>query len=936
MLRITLLKLWHKKWMMLCLLLGSVLLIATVISFPLYKKAAFDSMLKEECRNYLTEEGDWPTLNSLKITARAYQNDVSFTDVEAFVESLSDRLNVTGKQSVSYYAVASTPVASTMLREDFGNPSLRLGFLSDLEEHCLISGGEMYSESGRSEDGSIEIVINEDLMLSANLLIGEKLEFKELTDVDGGPLYATVTGIYEKDANTDFYWQMSSADLDSVCLMQEDVFRELFLSAGAAEHTLWASYYQFFEYDKLTASQVKELLNKTDELLRESEYGDRMSNPAYVQVLEGFLEKEFRIEATLFIMQVPVLILLCAFLFMISAQMYEMERNEISVIKSRGAFGVQIFRLYLYQSIFITSCGGVMGVPLGIFFCRLLGSTRNFLEFNLHRELHISFDLETLLFLTAAIGISILVMALPAWKHSKVSIVNLKQQKAARKFSWWERYCIDIICLVVSLYGYYTFASNRSGLAESVLKQENLDPLLYVSSSLFIVGLGLLALRLQPLFVKLLFCMREKRLKPAGYAFFLENIKNGRKQQFIMLFMILTISLGMYHAAVARTILQNSIENAEYIYGADMIIKEVWRDNSIYLKTNPDLEFAYYEPDFGKYAELSSAQSYTKVLYDTKAYIWLGGNERMPITLMGIHTKEFGENTWVKTSLLEKPYYEYLNELAVVEGGLLVSRNFQTAAGYHIGDEIVCYDKDGNRMSGRIVDFVDYWPGYAAYTTTLDADGSVRTGDNYLVIAHINQLMQAWGVVPYEIWITLKEDAARADFYQWMEENNVTFSKYMDKAENMERTVEDPLLQGTNGVLTMGFIVTLLLCAVGYMIYWIMSIKSREMLFGVLRACGMHKGELFLILMYEQLFSGGFAILTGLGIGVLTSRIFVPILQTAYAAANQVLPMRLITNIADTLRLYGVIGGVMLICMAVLVLLVYKLNITKALKLGEE
>lgn len=935
MLRITLLKLWHKKWMMLCLLLGSVLLIATVISFPLYKKAAFDNMLKEECRNYLTEEGAWPTLNSLRIMARAYKNDVSFADAEAFVDSLNSRLNVTGKQSVSYYTVAPAPVASTMLREDFGNPSLRLGFLSDLEEHCLILGGEMYSESGRLADGSIEIVINEDLMLAANLLIGEKLEFKELTDVDGGPLYATVTGIYEKDGNTDFYWQMS-ADLDSVCLMQEDIFRELFLTAGAAEHTLWASYYQFFEYDELTASQVKELLNKTDELLHESEYGDRMADPAYIQVLEGFLEKEFRIEAALFIMQVPVLILLCAFLFMISAQMYEMERNEISVIKSRGSFGGQIFRLYLYQSIFITFCGGILGVPLGIFFCRLLGSTRNFLEFNLHRELHISFDLETLLFLIAAIGISILAMALPAWKHSKVSIVNLKQQKAVRRFSWWERYCLDIICLVISLYGYYTFVSNRNRLAESVLQQENLDPLLYVSSSLFIVGLGLLALRLQPLVVKLVFCMREKHLKPAGYAFFLENIKNGRKQQFIMLFMILTISLGMYHAAVARTILQNSIENAEYIYGADMIVKEVWRDNRIYLKTNPDLEFAYFEPDFNKYGGFTSAQSYTKVLYDTKAYIWLGGNERMPITLMGIHTKEFGENTWVKTSLLEKPYYEYLNQLAVVEDGLLVSRNFQNVAGYRIGDEITFYDKDGNRMSGRIVDFVDYWPGYAPYTTTLDADGSVRTQDNYLVITHISPLMQAWGVVPYEVWITLKEDADRADFYQWMEENKVTFSKYMDKAENMDRTVEDPLLQGTNGVLTMGFIVTLMLCAVGYMIYWIMSIKSREMLFGVLRACGMHKGELFLILMYEQLFSGGFAILIGLGIGVLTSRIFVPILQTAYAAANQALPMRLITDIADTLRLYGVIGGVMIVCLAVLILLVYKLNITKALKLGEE
>ena len=56
MLRITLIKLWHKKLMSLCRLLGSVLLIATVVSFPLYKKAAFDDMINEGFRSFLVEE----------------------------------------------------------------------------------------------------------------------------------------------------------------------------------------------------------------------------------------------------------------------------------------------------------------------------------------------------------------------------------------------------------------------------------------------------------------------------------------------------------------------------------------------------------------------------------------------------------------------------------------------------------------------------------------------------------------------------------------------------------------------------------------------------------------------------------------------------------------------------------------------------------------
>ena len=63
---------------------------------------------------------------------------------------------------------------------------------------------------------------------------------------------------------------------------------------------------------------------------------------------------------------------------------------------------------------------------------------------------------------------------------------------------------------------------------------------------------------------------------------------------------------------------------------------------------------------------------------------------------------------------------------------------------------------------------------------------------------------------------------------------------------------------------------------------------------------------------------------------------FVPMLQQAYAATNQVLPMKLITETSDMMRLYLVIAGVMIVCLVVLITLLFKLNVTKALKLGEE
>lgn len=936
MLRVMLQKLWHKKWMVFCMLLGSVLLVATVISFPLYKTAAFDRMLQEEFEDYLAEEGVWPAKNEMTIISKKDNGGKTIARMEELMANIHAQLGVEKMENVLYYSLAKAEVNSVLDRDDLGELSLRLGFLSDLPAHASMLAGEMYSEDGLLEDGSIAVVISEACMVSQNLLVGEQLEFDALKDVNKQPVRMTVVGVFGEEDKDDFYWQVDPDTLDNVMLMDETLFRNMFTGENAGKYTISCSYYPMFTYENLKDTQVEQLIAQTDYLTEESPYKSTISDPAYRTILDSYERKRDRIEATLFILQVPVLVLLCAFLFMISGQMYDMERNEISVLKSRGSSGGQIFRLYLYQSIFLTLLGVAAGLPLGGCFCRILGSAVNFLEFSLQGDLQITFGKEAAIYTATAGVVSVLVMTMPAIKHSRVNIVKLKQQKAQRKRSFWEICFLDIICLGVALYGYYNYSRNQELLVRDVLMGEALDPLLYMSSSLLIVGAGLLFLRLQPLLIKLLFKCGQRFWHPASYASFLENLKNGRKQQFIMLFMILTISLGMFHATVARTILQNAQDNVAYLDGADVIIKEVWSDNSAFASNDSVFAFQYFEPDFDKYATLSCAKSYTKVIYDEAAYISGGGNSRVNLTLMGIHTRQFGENTDMDDSLLEKPYHEYLNELAVTEKGLLVSRNFESLLGYKAGDSITYYDKDKNQATGKIVDFFDYWPGYEPTTTQLGADGSVVTTDNYLLVTHFSLLQQNWGTVPYEVWITLKDDADTGAITEWIAENDLRITKYVNKQADLQKTIEEPLLQGTNGVLTMGFMVTILLCAVGYLIYWIMSIRAREMMFGVLRACGMHKRELFHMLINEQLFSGVLSILAGIVIGKISSAMFVPMLQTAYAAANQVLPMRLIVEESDMYRLYGVTALVMAVCLLVLIILVFKLNVAKALKLGEE
>ncbi len=932
-------KLMSKKWMFFCLLLGCVLLIATVISFPLYENAVFDGMLHDQFDSRLEETGEWPAKIRTVAVSKKDTEGAEITRMEELMTNLPEYLGVVTKENTYFYRLPALKLLSTMNRDDSYAKDMRLAYMTDLPEHVELLAGEMYSESGYSEDGCIEVVVNVDCMIQANLLVGEELMFQGLQDANGKQIRLKVVGIIA-DAPGDYYWEIGTGELKDACLMNENLFRELFVENGNSNnYTITCCYCYLFEYDQVKAENVDTML----ENLEDSEY--RVT--VFGEVMEEFQAERGRITATLFILQVPVLVLLGAFLFMISGQMYELERNEISVIKSRGSSGGQIFRLYIYQSIFLAIAGALLGIPLGIWFCRILGSARNFLEFGLRRNMIIDFDETVWAYLIASALITVVIMALPAIKHSKVSIVNLKQKKASKSRPLWDKLFLDFICLGVSMYGYYSFTNTGEAVKQSVMAEQSLDPLLYISSSLFIVGAGLLYLRLQPLLIKLIYTIGQRFWRPASYASFLEIIKNGRKQQFIMLFLILTIALGTYHATVARTILQNAEANEEYLGGADIVIKEVWKNNANMIADSEysDVIFQYNVPDYDKYSEIEGIKSYTKVLNtrhcnvrDTRA------NDYLDVQLMAITTEEFGLNTWVKSDLLGDHYYNYLNKLAAEPKGLLVSRAFQTKLGYNEGDFLqyrYSFPEGGVTFGivGTIVGFVDYWPGYVPTYSYMSSDDKLVTEDNFLIVANYGQLMNTTakhGEQPYEVWITLEEDADPDNVAKWINEKELKLAKYVDRVTNIEKTVTDPLLQGTNGVLTMGFLVMIILCAVGYLVYWIMSIRSREMMFGVLRAFGMHKAELFQMLIMEQIFSGVLTGFAGIAIGKMVSGMYTPMLQTAYAAVDQVLPMELYTNPADMVRLYSALLLVLAVCLIVLIVIVFKLNVAKALKLGEE
>ena len=934
MLRLMIQKLVHKKWMVFSLLIGNILLVAIAASHPLYRNASLQRMLTDGFEEVFDTTNVYPGTLSMSSAMKKTQNSAEFYKLLELSENFCADMELPEYMRLAHYHVQpSKSVFEVDRNAGKREVSVKIGMMTELEDHVKIRTGQMYANT-MTEDGCFEAIVSESTLVKLNLIIGDVLNFKTLRGLNGENVRVKIVGTFENANENDAYWVNSPDGFIDEVFISEEIFMSNFLVKEKLNYNVTGQWHVMFDYTAMKPEKVDKLLTFTNSIADETiSLVDYVPRPEYLQVLENYNNYEKRVSVTLIILQVPVLVLLCAFLFMISGQLINLEDNEISLLKSRGASRWQIFSLYMMQSGLLAAIGFVTGLPIAAYICRILGSSNAFLEFVKRRPLDTEYSLDVLLIAGVAVLVSVLMTVLPALKSSKLSIVNLKQKKARTGKRFWQKFYLDIVIFGVSIYGYYSFGNQKEEMIKRVVSGGSLDPLLFLCSSLFILGAGLLALRIQPILVKLIYTVNRKRWKPANYASFLQIMRTGSKQYFIMIFLILTIALGIFNATVARTILANSEAYIRYANGADLIISEKWKSNQALAAADPTVELTYKEPDFSRYLQFDEVQSAAKVYISNDAYI-RNGKEQTVVNVYGIHTKDFGKVTSMDNSLLPYHYYEYLNVMAKKSDAVILSYNFKQKLGYNLGDKIIYYNKKGEAITAKVYGFVEYWPGYVPTSMKVTPDGGVVEEQNYMILAHLTTVQTNWGVLPYTVWLDVKDSTDF--FYGFAEEQKIDLNYVKDTKVLLIENRNDTLFQGTNGILTMSFIIILILCIVGYLIYWILSIRSRELLFGVFRAMGMSKREIIHMLINEQLFSGVLSIGIGALIGVISSRLFVPMIQIAYSASNQVLPLRLITQSNDMVRLFTVVGVVFIFCMIILASLIYKLKISQALKLGED
>ena len=921
-------KIFSKKWMVISLLIGNILLISIAACSPMYSDAVLQRMLNKDLVDLMTTTGRYPGV----IEMRSSYNDKvvnggQFEVVERaaeYAQELQEECVVPITEAVTILYKSDVSAVHEAVSGSYTDsfPS-RLEAMEGIEEHVNLLSGEL-SKSG-SSDSMLEAIVSEKTLMESGLFVGEVLTMDRLKNPETGETYQVkIVGVFEPISEEDPYWNTNPNKVRNYLYVNYEDFRAEFVDNEDTRQNFNRVDYIMMDYQKIKGVQVYDLLEMFDRYIEQIGQ-DRFKVLAY-DTLDTYLLNANKLDVTLVVLQVPIFLMLAAFIFMVSGQMLNMEQNEISVIKSRGASKKQIISIYLMQSALIAAVSFVIAIPLSYFICQVVGSANAFLEFVSRKALPARFALPVWLFALGAAVISIGTMVIPAIKYAKVGIVDHKRRRHKQSKPLWQKLFLDVILLAVSMYGLYSYNNQMAFLSQQVDGGASLDPLLYSCSSMFILGAAMFVVRIFPLVIKVIFVVFKKIWSPAMYASFLRMLRSRSNQNFIMIFLILTMALGIFSAETAHTINRNAEDKIRYVNGADVIVSESWAEMTMGSTGVDDQEIVFTEPDFTKYHDMDEDALMTRVLY--RGNVSIAGASSITSSLLGINTKEFGEVVEMKDGLLSEHWYHYLNAMSQDPEGVLVSTSFRDELGYKLGDRISYRENNVDTIRGVIYGFVDYWPGMTPPEAGED-------GTSYFIIANLSLVQMKWGVQPYEIWMKNLGDSSQY-IYDFAEKHQISFQKFVDTNADIIELKNDPVFQGTNGVLTVGFIVVLVLCSVGFLIYWILSIQSRALQFGIFRAMGMTMREVLSMLFNEQLFISGVSIAAGVGVGKMASKLFVPIIQMAYSSAEQIIPLEIQSAANDTLKLYIVVGLVMIVCMVILGWMIKKIKIAQALKLGED
>ena len=915
-------------------------------AIPIYTDAVLQRLLVQELESRQRERGRHPGRTSAMINlfraAPAEQRSERFRELDAVI-------GVQAIPSLGLPVLAhTTQLTLSFLVQDNERDGARL-FLSVealdglLDEVELVHGRAF----GARDDGVLEAIISEYVLREHPVLLGDELQVSSVTP--GGPAFTVrIVGVYRPAADSRLFWPYGLRQYDDSLLIDYGEFRRRFLDRPIS-HVAKVRWHYALDYHALRVGALGEVLQRHHEFLRMAEPSRVDVQFPLQEVIGSYLVRAGQLRLTLTLLLVPVALLLSFFTYLVARLLVESERDAIATLRSRGARARQVVGIYLGQAAALGVLALAAGPPVGLFISAVIGAADGFLVFVDRTALPVALSLRAWLFAAAGV-VLFMFTTVAAAVAARGSIVERKAARARdeSRAPFWHRYYLDAALLAVAAYGYARFTSGREVLSLTGMEGSAapLDPFLFGLSVAFILGCGLALLRLLPPAVRGLAAVGGGRWPASVYAALVQVGRAPASGQLVALFLLLAVALGIFNSQTARTINASLVDRVAYRVGADIVVEPYFPSAAPATVAPIDappssavasvVSGALREPPYHAFGRLDGVERATRVFRRARATVRLPDGATAHAQVLGVVAPEFAQVAYFPPGLLPRHHYRYAqalasNPLAVLAGSALRDRH-----GVRLGDRIEVRWTGQPPLAGFVVGFVEYWPTFNPRGEERWLSGIPdRRGPTNLIVANLAYLHAKLALEPYEIWLDTRDGVSSAAVYADMQDEGLVVERLYDTSQVLLGVRNDAMVQSTNGALTLGFAIAMLTSIAGFIVFWVMALRTRTLQFGVLRAMGLRPRQVTAMLITELLVLAAGAALIGYAAGRLAADLFIPLVQLAEGAA-QVPPFRVTALRADFLRVYAVVAASLLAQSIVFQLYVARVSVHQALKLGEE
>jgi putative ABC transport system permease protein len=267
-----------------------------------------------------------------------------------------------------------------------------------------------------------------------------------------------------------------------------------------------------------------------------------------------------------------------------------------------------------------------------------------------------------------------------------------------------------------------------------------------------------------------------------------------------------------------------------------------------------------------------------------------------------------------------------MNRLAADRTHLLVSQGFMAQNSLAVGDPLRL--TIGVAGDFQEIEFIVAGP-LGLFPTLYPQDGPFFVGSLEYVYERMG------GTYPYDVWLSTVPGTPGQEIVDGISDLGIAVAAAFDAPEAIAAEQTRPERQGLFGLLSVGFLAAAVLTVLGFLIYAIVSFQRRFIELGTLRALGLSVGQMAGYLVSEQAFLILTAGVMGTGLGIWASTLFIPYLQVGTDKFDLIPPFAVQIAWEQLWTIYAVFGAMFVIAVVVLVVLLIRIKIFEAVKLGE-